>query len=165
MKGGGWYRLAEVLSNVAALVLLCCGQSKAAVQLAQNVAVELLEMDTPSDFAVGSLFVFLGYTFQYIASAGLFELTHPYGVNSRTISTKQREARRQQVRKELILGIGAMLANIAITMVWMRYIEPHIWTYAFFQRQEYSLTWLLVSIPVYMFIFDAWCVCVCASAR
>ncbi|EGD77304.1 sterol desaturase [Salpingoeca rosetta] len=142
--------------RVLGLVLLCCGQCQAAVRVAKNLAVDLLEMETTSDFAVASLLVFAGYTLQYVGSAGLFELTHPFGAMSASLSAKQRAQRREQVRKELLLGVGAMIANISVTMIWMRYIEPLVWTYGYFDRHAFSFTWFLLSIPIYMFIFDAW---------
>lgn len=105
---------------------------------------------------MASLYIFIGYTFQYIASAGLFELTNPFGVASKTLSPAQLERRRTQVKRELLLGVGAMVANVVVTMMWMRWIEPHVWTYAYFARTEYSILWCLASIPMYMFFFDLW---------
>lgn len=109
-----------------------------------------------SDFAMASLFILLGYTFQYVASAGIFELTNPFGVASKTLSPAQRQRRREQVGRELLLGIGAMIANVVVTMMWMRWVEPNVWTYAYFERNEYNVWWFLASIPIYMFFFDLW---------
>eukprot|EP01147_Barroeca_monosierra_P002502 gene2502-5432_t len=150
------HHTSTLVMHLVALLMLCCGQSQAAVRVSKNLAVELLNIGNLSDFAVSSLFVFIGYTIQYAASAGIFELLHPFGVISATLNDSQLKRRREQVKKELVLGVGAMLANIAVTMLWMRFIEPRVWTYAYFDRHSYNFAWFLLSIPVYMFIFDAW---------
>ena len=53
---------------------LCASVSDAAIGLGKNIAVELIGMDTPTDLAISSLFIFVGYTFQYVGLSGLFEV-------------------------------------------------------------------------------------------
>lgn len=57
---------------------------------------------------------------------------------------------------ELYLGVGALLSVVAVTIFWMAYVEPHIWTYNYFTTHDYNVWWFLISIPAYLFVFDAW---------
>lgn len=74
---------------------------------------------------------------------------------------------------ELRLGIVAMFSNVVITMFWMAYVDPLMWTYKYFDKHEYAnlsnenkniytihfrynIWWFLTSIPAYLFFFDTW---------
>jgi len=89
--------IANVLCHCLAGLLLCSARSDAAIALSKNLAKNLIEMTEVSDVAISGLLIFLGYTVQYIASAGVFELTHPYGVLSSQLSPAQLTKRRNQV--------------------------------------------------------------------
>eukprot|EP00039_Didymoeca_costata_P020135 m.340190 g.340190 ORF g.340190 m.340190 type:complete len:303 (+) comp19172_c0_seq1:145-1053(+) len=144
------------LCAVASLVCILCAQSASALQLAQNFTGEIIEMKTHTDFGLATVFIFIAYTFQYIMTAGIFEITHPNGALSKEISEKQRLARQEQVMDELRLGIVAMFSNVVITMFWMAYVDPLMWTYKYFDKHEYNIWWFLTSIPAYLFFFDTW---------
>jgi lathosterol oxidase len=159
--------VAEAALQVAAGLLLCASRSAAAVAMGKDIAVTLLEMDEPSDVAVASVLIFAGYTLQYLAAAGLFEATHPFGIFSTALTPHQLSKRRAQARarlvvtggkeggggcnpaiqpptggvqvwRELGLGVGALISVVVVTVMWMAYVEPHLWTYGFFTRHEYT---------------------------
>jgi hypothetical protein len=39
-----------------------------------------------------------------------------------------------------------MLCNVVFTLGWMRWVEPHVWTYQYFEKNEYSAFWFFGSI-------------------
>ena len=90
-------RLVKVLCNLIACCLMCGARTEAAITISKNVATNLLQMEDVSDVSVSAALVFLGYSFQYIASAGFFELTHPYGILSSKLNKEQLAKRRSQV--------------------------------------------------------------------
>ena len=53
-----------------------------------------------------------------------------------------------QVIAELKLGVIAMACNVFATLLWMRYIDPLVWTYGYFDKHEYNIWWFLASIPL-----------------
>jgi hypothetical protein len=91
-------------------LLLCSARSEAAIALSKNLAKNLLEMSDVSDVAISGLLIFLGYTIQYIGSAGVFELTHPYGIMSSKLSPAQLTKRRNQVSRTSV-GSETVLAR------------------------------------------------------
>jgi len=142
--------------NLLALLCLSASRSEAALAQSKEITRSLLEFEDLSDTAMATVLVFFGYTFLYIGSAGLFELTHPYGILSTKLTPKQLQIRRAQVWREVKLGVGALISVVAATVFWMAYVEKLVWTYNFFGRHEYNVWWFISSIFVYMFFFDAW---------
>jgi len=130
--------------------------SEAAISVGKNVAVELFGMETPSDLLVSTIFIFFGYTFQYVGMSGIFEATHPAGSLSQDIPPGVRERRRRQVQAELRLGVQAMLVTVFGTALWMYAVEPYTYFYAFFQTHEYNVWWFLGGTVAYIFWFDTW---------
>ena len=59
-----------------------------------------------------------------------------------------------QVTDELKLGVVAMGCNVFATLLWMRYLDPMVWTYGYFDTHEHNISWFLASIPLYLFCFD-----------
>eukprot|EP00729_Bicosta_minor_P010447 gene10447-14825_t len=113
-------------------------------------------MPTLADWGIGTFAIFVGYMFQYVATAGVFEYTHPSGAWSPSISVAERKRRQLQISDELKLGWVAMATNVFFTLCWMRWIDPFVWTYGFFDRHEYNVWWFLGGIVPYMFFFDTW---------
>ncbi len=68
----------------------------------------LIDMTSFNDYLVVSVFVFVSYTLQYILTAGILEFTNPKGFKSELLTNEQRQQRKRQIRKELMLGISAM---------------------------------------------------------
>ena len=68
----------------------------------------LIDIASFNDYLVVNVFIFASYTLQYILMAGILEYTNPRGFQSTSITAEQQQQRKRQIRKELILGIGAM---------------------------------------------------------
>ena len=68
----------------------------------------LIDMTSFNDYLVVNVFVFASYTLQYLLTAGILESTNPRGFKSELLNEKQLQQRKSQIRKEIILGIGAM---------------------------------------------------------
>uniref|UniRef100_A0A6B2LGA4 Fatty acid hydroxylase domain-containing protein n=1 Tax=Arcella intermedia TaxID=1963864 RepID=A0A6B2LGA4_9EUKA len=49
-----------------------------------------------------------------------------------------------------------MLITVGLTMIWMFYIEPKTYFYAYFDTRPYNIWWFLGSVLAYMFWFDTW---------
>lgn len=78
------------------------------VKMNDVLSDHLLDMRSFNDYLVVNVFVFASYTCQYILTAGILETTNPKGFVSELLTNEQRQQRKRQIRKELILGISAM---------------------------------------------------------
>jgi len=135
---------------------LCASCSEAALGLGRHAAVELLHIDSPSDFGLMTTFIFIAYACQYLGMSGAFELTNPRGFRSKLISTARAEKRRKQVAVETRLGLRSMAFTVGFTMLWMCYGEPRTLFYGYFENHEYNWMWFVGGLIAYMIGFDTW---------
>ncbi|UJR31096.1 hypothetical protein I4U23_018604 [Adineta vaga] len=126
------------------------------IKMNKVLTEHLIDMTSFNDFLVVNVFVFASYTLQYILTAGILESTNPRGFKSEKLTEEQRQQRRRQIRKEILLGIGAMFGNTTYAVSWMYFIEPYLWTTNYFVTHRYTLTWFISNVLVYGFIFDSW---------
>ena len=149
------------------------------VKMNDVLSDHLLDMRSFNDYLIVNVFVFASYTCQYILTAGILETTNPRGFASELLTNEQRQQRKRQIRKELILGVSAMfgmcyqksnkhiaksflffrclsLVNTTYAVGWMYFIEPNLWTTNYFVTNKYTLSWFVFNVAVYGFIFDAW---------
>ncbi len=82
------------------------------IKMNKVLSDHLIDMTSFNDYLVVNVFVFVSYTLQYILTAGILEYTNPKGFKSELLTDEQRQQRRRQVRKEIILGIGAMFGRL-----------------------------------------------------
>jgi hypothetical protein len=78
------------------------------IKMNKVLSDHLIDMTSFNDYLVVSVFVFVSYTLQYILTAGILEFTNPKGFKSELLTNEQRQQRKRQIRKELMLGISAM---------------------------------------------------------
>ncbi|CAF3560500.1 unnamed protein product [Adineta steineri] len=116
----------------------------------------LLDMTSFNDYLVTNVFVFTSYTLQYVLTAGVLEVTNPRGFTSNSLTEEQRQQRRRQIRKELMLTTSAMFGSTTYAVAWMYFIEPYLWTTNYFVTHPYTLTWFISNVIVYGLIFDSW---------
>jgi len=140
-------------TGILSLLCVFCAQSDAAIALGKSFATEILHLPTMTDWAVGTTFIFVSYFAQYVITAGLFEATHPDGAWLNK-DDKEKKRRWLQVTDELKLGVVAMGCNVFATLLWMRYLDPMMWTYGYFDTHEHNISWFLASIPLYLICFD-----------
>ncbi|CAF1613511.1 unnamed protein product, partial [Adineta ricciae] len=126
------------------------------VKMNKVFSEHLIDMTSFNDYLVVNVFVFASYTLQYLLTAGILESTNPRGFKSESLNEKQLQQRKSQIRKEIILGIGAMFGNTTYAVSWMYFIEPYLWTTNYFVHRQYTLAWFVLNIFVYGFIFDSW---------
>ncbi|CAF0795808.1 unnamed protein product [Didymodactylos carnosus] len=144
------------IAGLLSLLSLAAAISWPYVKLSRNFSSHLLEMKNVNDYFIINFFVFCSYTFQYVMTAGVLEYTNPKGFASKKLTDEDRERRKRQIRKELGLGIIAMLINTTYAVTWMYFVEPYLWNAGFFVKRRYSLTWFLLDVIVYGLIFDTW---------
>ena len=82
--------------------------------------------------------------------------TRVAGAWSPAIPAGERKRRQLQIADELKLGWVAMATNVFFTLCWMRFIDPLVWTYGYFDTHQYTIWWFAGSILPYMFFFDTW---------
>jgi len=123
------------------VVGVCAGETT--MVLARN----LLVINDASDWAVQSCFVWVMYTATYLITAAIFEFTNP---------APKDEARKEEIRQELKLGVSAMLFNVLYATLWIWLVEPHTPYYGYFVNHEYTFMHFIISLIAYLFIFDAW---------
>jgi hypothetical protein len=78
------------------------------IKMNKVLSEHLIDMTSFNDYLVVNVFVFASYTFQYILTAGILEYTNPRGFKSELLTNEQRKQRSRQIRKEIMLGVGAM---------------------------------------------------------
>eukprot|EP00051_Salpingoeca_urceolata_P023459 m.397882 g.397882 ORF g.397882 m.397882 type:complete len:294 (+) comp20107_c6_seq5:2488-3369(+) len=143
-----------------AVLLMCAAGSEAAVRAGKDAAKALLAWDDLSDWAVSTVFIFIAYTLVYMVSAGLFELTNPNGFRSQKIPAAARKQRLEQIHKEIKLSVLAMVVNVGWALIWMRWVEPHLWTHGYFSpdggKAQYSFGWFVFGVLAYAVWTDAW---------
>lgn len=126
------------------------------VKINNVLSDHLIDMRSFNDYLVVNVFVFASYTCQYILTAGILESTNSKGFISESLTAEQRLQRKRQIRKEIILGIGAMFGNTTYAVGWMYFIEPYLWTTNYFVTRQYTLLWFVFNVLIYGFIFDSW---------
>ena len=93
------------------LLCLVAAVSWPYVKMNETFSSHLIDMTSLNDYAMVNIFVFASYTLQYILTAGILEYTNPRGFQSESLSFEKRQQRKRQVRKEIILGVGAMFGR------------------------------------------------------
>jgi hypothetical protein len=81
------------------------------VKMNELVSSHLIDMTSWNDYVVVNIFVFVSYTLQYLLTAGILEYTNPRGFQSISLTDSQRQQRKKQIRKEILLGITAMFGK------------------------------------------------------
>lgn len=150
------HHLGTWLCGILSLFSIWCATSEAAIGLGKNLAVSLLDVESVSDSAMTAAFLFFAYSLQYMMTAAIFEVTHPRGAWSNQLSEQEKKKRREQIWREIQLGVGAMFGNTFTAVFWISYVEPQLWTYGFFGHRSFNIWWLIASVPVYMLCFDTW---------
>ncbi|CAF0910861.1 unnamed protein product [Didymodactylos carnosus] len=144
------------IAGLLSLLSLGAAISWPYVKLNGNFSSHLLEMKSTNDYIIVNFFVFCSYTFQYMMTAGILEYTNPKGFASKNLNDEERNRRKRQIRKELGLGIVAMIINTTYAVNWMYFVEPYLWYSDFFVKRSYSLMWFLLNVIVYGLVFDTW---------
>lgn len=132
------------------LFLLCLfiSASDAALLQFKNVARTLLPMDSVSDYLLKSIFLFFGVLFQYLAISAVFEWTNPI---------PKSEKRKEEIREEVKLGLGACVVNALFASTWMFFIEPYYTPfYGYYENHPYTVGSFLMGLVIYLFWTDTW---------
>lgn len=128
-------------------------------QLPEQPALSLLDKGDTTRYYMRVALVVLGYIGMYVGPAAFFELTNP---------KPKTPARLASIRRELQLGILAMLVNTGFAVFWMTVVEPYTPFYGFFHPgegkslfgfsfgHEHSSLWLVAGMAVYAVAFDWW---------
>lgn len=103
--------IGSIIVAFASFLSLIAALSWPYVKMHKVFSSHLLDMSSLDDYFVVNLFVFTSYTLQFILTAGILEYTNPRGFQSKSLTPQQRKQRQQQIRKELILSIGAMFGE------------------------------------------------------
>lgn len=109
--------IGSVIVALASFLSLLAAACWPYVKMNKIWSSHLLDMRSLNDYFVVNVFVFMSYTLQYILTAGILEYTNPRGFQSETLTAQQRQQRKQQVRRELILGIGAMFGKSVLILI------------------------------------------------
>lgn len=113
-----------------------------AMNLWNSCKTRIVPLDTPLQFLFWMLSAWVGYTFVYLVVGALFEFTNPIPKTPKRMAS---------IKKEIWLGIWAMLANVSFTMFWLAYVEPKLWTYGWFETHDYTLKDFLINVIIYFF--------------
>lgn len=138
------------------MVSMFAACSEAAINLGKNLAVEILHMETPTDVSIMSALVFVGYICQYALMGGAFEMTSVNGFQSPALNASHQARRKAQIEKEIRIGFTALLCTVVLTLFFMRYGEPIMPFYGFFETHEYNIWWFLGGAVAYVIGFDTW---------
>jgi len=83
----------------------------------------------------------------YFLAAGAFEYANP---------APKYEKRKAEISKELKYGITAVIVDVLYATMWLYWIDKYTPFYGYFQTRSYTITWFIIDIIAYMFIFDSW---------
>eukprot|EP00160_Parvularia_atlantis_P009898 Unigene1956_Nuclearia_a/m.6089 Unigene1956_Nuclearia_a/g.6089 ORF Unigene1956_Nuclearia_a/g.6089 Unigene1956_Nuclearia_a/m.6089 type:complete len:311 (-) Unigene1956_Nuclearia_a:212-1144(-) len=137
----------EAALLVVFFVCVASSVSDAALFVVKSAAVTLLDMESPSEYAIATALLFVAYLAQYLLFSGLFEATHP---------APKTERRVKEIKKEIQLGVGVTLINIVFATTWMYFVDPHLPYYGYFETHPYTLKEFLFGFAVYFFFADTW---------
>ena len=87
------------------------------IKINKVLSERLIDITSFNDYLIVNMFVFVSYTLQYVLTAGILEYAHPRGFKSKSLTDKQRKQRKRQIRKELTLGIAAMLSQYSTVLL------------------------------------------------
>ena len=107
-----------------------------------------------SDARLQSGVMLVVYLVQYALLGGIFEFTHPDGVLSSTLSPERLALRRKQVRSEVATGVFSLVVTVLLAVLFMWKIEPHLWTYGFFETHEFTPAYAILGVVAYVVAFD-----------
>ena len=111
-------------------------------QAAKEITEGLIEIHGISDYVYKTFFVTLAYLCAYMGSAAIFEVTNP---------KQKTETRLNSIRREIELGVWAMIGNVSYALFWLWIVDPYLPFYNFFGNHEWSLGYFLVGTLVYLF--------------
>jgi lathosterol oxidase len=113
----------------------------------RNPAETLLEINSYSDFFVASILITLGYVATYFGLASVLEYTHPAPKNDKRINS---------IKKEITLGVWALIADVAFALFWLACIDKYTPFYGWYNTHEFTPLVCILNIFVYLFVFDTW---------
>jgi len=142
-----WEVVTRTLSGILFFVCLFCSQSEAAKLRVRHLARDLLELNSLSDWAIQTTLLTIAYSFSYLGTASVIEYTNPAPKDPQRIKA---------IKREIRLGILAMIINIGTATTWMWLIDPHTPYYGYYVHHPFTLQHFLVSTAIYFFITDAW---------
>jgi len=129
------------------LVVLYLQLSPAAAEQVKSIATTLLPISGVSDWLLKTVLVTLGYVLTYLLFAGVLEYTNP---------APKTEKRKEGIKKELRLGLVALVANVTYATVWLWLVDPLLPYYGYYETHPFTLFSLLMNVLTYMFWFDTW---------
>ncbi|KAL0480915.1 delta7-sterol 5-desaturase [Acrasis kona] len=132
---------------IAFIVSLCISQSVEAQIRIKNAADTLLDMDTVDEFAISTSFITLGYVMLYFCVSGLLEYTNP---------TPKTPKRMKWIKKEIRLGVFALIADVTYAGLWLWLVDRHTPYYGYYNTHEFTAWSLLMNVLTYLFVFDTW---------
>jgi len=104
-------------------------------------------MDTVSDFTISTTALAFGYLFSYFFGSALLELTNPAPKDAKRMAN---------IKKEVKLGIVALLSNTFYAGLWLWLVDKHTPFFGYWERHEFTAVSLIVNVLVYMFWMDSW---------
>eukprot|EP00742_Colponemidia_sp_Colp-10_P000892 GILJ01000969.1.p1 GENE.GILJ01000969.1~~GILJ01000969.1.p1 ORF type:complete len:280 (+),score=23.11 GILJ01000969.1:35-874(+) len=137
----------RVLAFVGIFFCLFCSQSTYALQITRDAAATLLPIESVSDWVLSTGFVTFAYVLTYIGASSIFEYTNP--------AVKDAE-RMAEIKKELQLGIVALIFDVAYATLWLWLVDPYTPYYAYFSTHEHTIWHLILGAAVYFFWMDTW---------
>lgn len=134
-----------VLCALNVVCIVCAGSAEARAAT-RNFARAVLQIETVDDWAISSVWVTMAYTLTYLIAGGLFEYTNP---------TPKTPERMQSMRRQLRLGVGALVCNVVYATTWIWLIDTHTPFYGYFAEHPYTAGWLIANILWYLFFMDS----------
>lgn len=148
----------EILLLIFCLSLFCLGCDVRFLPTIREALrpfdTKTVELSTVSDVRLQSGIMLVVYVIQYFVLGGVFELTHPDGILSSSLSPERLALRRKQVTQEILTGIVSLSLTVFLAVTWMWQVEPRLWTYSFFTKHEWTPAWALGGIIAYIASFD-----------
>jgi Delta7-sterol 5-desaturase len=69
-------------------------------------------------------------------------------------SSERSPQRRENMKKELWLGLWALVFNVAYATLWLWKVDAHTPFFGYFATHEYTFGWFVVNVAVYLLFMD-----------
>ncbi len=144
------------LALAASVGLFAAGCNAQVVKATTSLARRLQPLETVEDITTQSGIMLAAYVLQYLVLGGLFEGTNAEGVLSSKLPPSAVAQRRSQVASEVRTGVVSLLITVVIAVCWMAFVEPHLWTFAYFETHTWTPAFGALGILAYVAAFDTW---------
>lgn len=139
-----------LLPSVFLVLILCVGvlATNPEARKRLSLATTVLQIDDFNDWLLKSVLLTFGYAFKLLVVATILE----FGFNP----VPKTERRKEEIRKQIRMGVVALVVVIFVSTTWFWLIEPLTPYYGYYETHPYTFWEFVKNVVIYLVVFDTY---------